>query len=71
MSFSGSSNGSIQDDGQLVHVDAGVLQHQEEQFEEIRQQQIRQNSKSSAMLIQHQVRISQIYRHWYLPIPIP
>jgi len=45
MSSSGSSNGSIQDDGQLVHVDAGVLQRQEEQFEEIRQQQIRQKFK--------------------------
>lgn len=44
MSSSGSSYGSIQDN-EPVQVDQGVLQRQQEQFEEIRQQQILQKFK--------------------------
>ena len=44
MSSSGSSYGSIQDN-EPVQVDQGVLQRQQEQFEEIRQQQVLQKFK--------------------------
>ena len=45
MSISGSSNYSIQDDEPRVHVDQGVLQRQQDEYEKIRQQQIRQKFK--------------------------